>query len=466
MVTDSLLTYGHWNLTLPICQPRSRLYSLQPIGIGTPQVESLTGYVARLAEAHCVQPGSLIAHEFTSLTSQPHGRSYLHQVSGCTEVLNSTGQMASEFVRVLENLTLRHDLQYLTLLLWAKVLPSKGLVRRTLAWCPICYEEWRSNRQIVYEPLLWKLSVISVCPRHQQKLLLLCPQCHRQLPTLKWHSQPGYCSRCHQWLGNAKATTIQIVDSTELEWQTWVAKNVGELIAHTSHLAEAPERETVARSLSICIAQTTEGNIAEFAHRLGMLKNAVWQWQSGVALPQLRILLKICQALRLSLLDFLFNPETLNTTSTIVATHQTYHPNTQSLKRELETHQLQQSLETALAEEPPSPMETVAQRLGFSSRSLRRRFPTLCSAISTRYLSYREKIRTAKVEQSCQEVRQVALKLYDEGIDPTRSYIARFLSKPAYFREPLVAATLEQVRQELGLEKPYIPKKPETISEA
>jgi transcriptional regulator GlxA family with amidase domain len=197
-----------------------------------------------------------------------------------------------------------------------------------------------------------------------------------------------------------------------------------------------------------------------------MLKNAVWQWQSGVALPQLGILLRICQGLRLSLLDFLFNPETLNTTCTIVATPHTYHPSTQSLKRELETHQLQQSLEAALAEEPPSPMETVAQRLGFSSRSLRRRFPTLCSAISTRYLSYREKIHTAKVEQSCQEIRQVALKLYDEGIDPTRSYIARFLSKPAYFREPLVAATLERVRQELGLEKPYIPKQSEPISEA
>jgi hypothetical protein len=155
MVTDSLMTYGHWNLTLPICQPRSRLYSLQPIGIGTPHVESLTGYVARLADAHCVQPGSLIAREFTSLVKQPNGQTYLHGMSSRTEALNGSGQMALEFVQTLERLTLRDDLYYLTLLLWAEVIPARGLLRRIRAWCPSCYEEWQTNSQTVYEPLLW-----------------------------------------------------------------------------------------------------------------------------------------------------------------------------------------------------------------------------------------------------------------------------------------------------------------------
>jgi hypothetical protein len=115
MVTDLLVTYGHWDLTLPICPPRSYLYSLQPIRIGTPQVESLTGYIARLADAHCVSPGTLIAEEFTSLVKQPNGQSYLHGMSSRTEALNGLGQMALEFVRMLERLTLRDDLRYLSL---------------------------------------------------------------------------------------------------------------------------------------------------------------------------------------------------------------------------------------------------------------------------------------------------------------------------------------------------------------
>jgi|ERR1700730_10047659 hypothetical protein len=43
---------------------RSRLYSLRPIGIGIPEVESLTGYIARLAKAHCVTVGTLLSKEF------------------------------------------------------------------------------------------------------------------------------------------------------------------------------------------------------------------------------------------------------------------------------------------------------------------------------------------------------------------------------------------------------------------
>jgi hypothetical protein len=72
-------------------------------------------------------------------------------------------------------------------------------------------------------------------------------------------------------------------------------------------------------------------------------------------------------------------------------------------------------------------------------------------------LNHREQVRVAKVEQSCQEVRRIAIKLYSEGIDPNRSHIARYLSKPAYFREPLVVASLETVRWELNLEEQSTP---------
>src|SRR5256886_15384835 len=43
--------------------PRSRLYRLEPIGIGTPEVESLSSYLNRLAQPHCVMVTTLITHE-------------------------------------------------------------------------------------------------------------------------------------------------------------------------------------------------------------------------------------------------------------------------------------------------------------------------------------------------------------------------------------------------------------------
>ena len=61
MPLDAL--YGHWDLEMPDIPERSHFYSLKPVGIGTPQVESLSSYVARLAEAHGVSVGDLVGRE-------------------------------------------------------------------------------------------------------------------------------------------------------------------------------------------------------------------------------------------------------------------------------------------------------------------------------------------------------------------------------------------------------------------
>jgi hypothetical protein len=54
--------FESWSLSSPPVPPRSQLYSLQPVGVGTGLVESLTGYVARLAEAHTVSVGGWARH--------------------------------------------------------------------------------------------------------------------------------------------------------------------------------------------------------------------------------------------------------------------------------------------------------------------------------------------------------------------------------------------------------------------
>jgi hypothetical protein len=43
--------------------PTSRLYHLELIGTGTPHVESIISYTARLASAHCLTVGNLVSKE-------------------------------------------------------------------------------------------------------------------------------------------------------------------------------------------------------------------------------------------------------------------------------------------------------------------------------------------------------------------------------------------------------------------
>src|SRR5260370_32199316 len=62
MNTSANPLYEQWQLTLPSLPAPSVLYALAPVGSGTPLVESMTSYIARLAEAHCVFPGVLMRH--------------------------------------------------------------------------------------------------------------------------------------------------------------------------------------------------------------------------------------------------------------------------------------------------------------------------------------------------------------------------------------------------------------------
>src|SRR5215510_9561974 len=55
--------YVGWEPSPPDIIRRSCLYALAPIGVGTAAVESLTGYISRLAAAHAVETGVLVNHE-------------------------------------------------------------------------------------------------------------------------------------------------------------------------------------------------------------------------------------------------------------------------------------------------------------------------------------------------------------------------------------------------------------------
>lgn len=188
---DGLCLYASWSLEKPKIPLRSRLYHLEPIGLETLMVESLTSYITRLATAHCLATGVLMEREFTKYIQKLYGVANLYKIYHATTALNGTGLMATEIIQVLEQLTLHNNLRSLTLLTWFELLPSRNLLRSSRAWCPICYEVWRHSEQTLYEPLLWSLKAVKVCPQHSQPLKQECPHCYKNSVVLAWQSQSG-----------------------------------------------------------------------------------------------------------------------------------------------------------------------------------------------------------------------------------------------------------------------------------
>src|ERR1700730_17886507 len=178
--------FESWELAAPALPPRSRLYRRPRIGAGTAFVEGLTSNVSRLAAAHSVSVGNLVGRELSDNGPGPlplvhpnkrlqNGRDLYHGFAGASYSLNGAGDSPRLWIEVLEAKTLRSDLRPLTLLPLEEILPDLGLFRKRRAWCPDCFRRWRKNGGFLYEPLLWSLRAVNLCPLHRRPLQERCP---------------------------------------------------------------------------------------------------------------------------------------------------------------------------------------------------------------------------------------------------------------------------------------------------
>ena len=181
-----------------------RLFNIEPIGVGTPYVESLQSYIKRLAEAHSVFPGTLMEQEIYPeifyYGYREHVLNYYNKNPRGPEYIN-------EIVRVLENKTGNCNIKNLSLLKLGTKIYSKFTFRKYAAWCPLCYEESKLNG-VIYEPLIWAIEDISVCAKHNVKLNFRCPNCNYTSRFYGREERIGYCTYCKTWLGSGHTEKI------------------------------------------------------------------------------------------------------------------------------------------------------------------------------------------------------------------------------------------------------------------
>jgi hypothetical protein len=63
-------TFAAWETTWPQLSTRTRLFNLEPIGLGTQYVESMTSYISRLAAEHQVAPWVIVSRDIAPRMSR------------------------------------------------------------------------------------------------------------------------------------------------------------------------------------------------------------------------------------------------------------------------------------------------------------------------------------------------------------------------------------------------------------
>jgi hypothetical protein len=398
-VNKRLLVFGRSPVKTDRLYPHSRLYHLRPCGVGTPEVESLTSYVSRLAEAHCLSVANLFGLEIAPAIKNPYVNSLLSgknrssllasRFGTTVRAINGTGSTAEEWVEALESLTLRTDLGRLTMLRWGKALPHKSLSRKTRAWCPACLEESKAGEQTVYERLAWTLQVVTACVRHRRSLCAECPHCGRQNPPLTSKTRPGRCSVCGQWLGGRQANdTTETITEEEYKWQSWVLSQLGKLLSKANDDSRPLDKAAVSRSITSCVKKHAGGNHREMARILGTSKGRIRLWAQGQNLPVLGALLRFCYGIGETLVGMLTGTAAREKKSTTARAqrHKVLKKGRPRGWSRLDLEATRQALEHSIKKEfPPPSLKTISLRLGRTANTLRYQFPKLCSLIVKKF---------------------------------------------------------------------------------
>ncbi len=445
-----------WDLNQLTIPPRSILHHLELARINTPYVESLTSHIVRLAESHSVYPGVLMERQIAPLVEKQYASANLHKIYNYTGALNGTGVMASDLVQAVGSLTAHTNLHLLTMLPWSEVFPSRGLLRHSRAWCPMCYEEQYSNHQEICDFLLWTLDVVEICPIHHQRLCHTCPYCKQPNLPLAWRSRAGYCSKCGEWLGNSSHGPLferSDLSETELGWLSWAANAVGEILATTPKLTSKVSKNRVARGLSACVDLFTEGNIAEFARLVQVPKNTVWLWCKGKNSPQMDTLVRLCFCLNISVLDLLTQEQIEVPAEPVRLLPKSCCQTKRRADIKLtDLKQVELQLEAVFLDHklPPPSLEAIAKSLGYHRKTLYRNFKALCRAISAKYVQYEKTRYLNSIEACSEEVQQVVLRLNAQGVYPSEARVSHFLTKPGYLRYKKIRTVLQKTRESLS----------------
>lgn len=440
---------------------RTRLYHLAPIGVGTAAVESLTGYLMRLAQAHCVATSALITDELLPLL-RPEGLGDLPAASWLGRFgrhLNGTGELAHTAITALARLTGRADLAGLTLVPWSAVISPHGLRRRRV-WCSACFAEALHYGTVLYEPLLWTIPTVTACARHQIRLSDRCPHpdCGRWLPILAAHARPGHCSWCKQMLvrPDQESDGLPLSDA-EMQWSRWVANQIGEFLAAGPTVVATPPPISIGGAIeafTIALGKRHDGTHAAFARTVGVHANLIHQWRTNQSLPTLPLLLRVSHALSISLVQVV-----IGDTAALLAVKPTCRsPLTPPEKSSrgppevLETVGLRQKMVALDVRNqwPPLSGAAVARHLGCSAAALRRSFPEEWHDLVMRYRGYRATQRELRAQELTHDVRQAMLQLDAQGVYPSTKRILPLLHRRIHPRRADFQVIRRQLLQELG----------------
>lgn len=379
-----------WRMDVSNIQTPTKLFNIEPVGIGTGDVECLTGFIARVAQEHCVSPIRLIVHSIENKEELPSSLQSSSLSKTAALNINGYGDIAMQCSKIMEAGTGFAGTTHTTLVAWKGLFSNMYLLKRQRAWCSECYKEQLDQLGFNYEKLLWCIEGVFVCSAHGSYLKQSCPRCLKEQKQLSNKSRPGFCSLCLAWLGHTSvAAPIDLTDSYKKYF--WIANAVRDLLAASFYFK--PSLQTSANlvaNLQRCIDQTAYGSVNNFAYSTGTWHVTIRRLLKKQTTPTITMMQRICVALDMPLQSLFLGLEGPLPVGSLCSPEVT-----DGLENHLENNgnpggfgdrcSVLQYLQTQLKRMPPVSGRQAAEGLGWPDSRLSRNYPDQYREIVDRY---------------------------------------------------------------------------------
>ncbi|MFC5591560.1 TniQ family protein [Sporosarcina soli] len=393
---------------------------MEPIGIGSTGAESLSSYISRLADAHCITVGDIMTH----LIAPKLDKKYINNMvfnggNGfykSTSAINGHGNIAEDFIDVIAFLTMRKDIGETTLVNCRGLVPFRGLLKSRRHWCPSCFQADVESKQIVYERLSWTLQPYLKCFIHDRTLESVCPFCKSCMYTLERKSVPGYCTKCFYWLGNFKESQNTTIYSGET--------NESMRTFFSEFINLSFESGCVSRSISFYLEKNFEGSLTKAAEFFGYSKSTLWGWKAGANLVPLKALIDITSRLQLSLTGF------INMEKSKITLKGHCSDRVVPLGRVKKDHKkIQEFLGLIIAEKKSYSLSEIANLMDCDRKLLTQTYPNECQQIKTNYLSSLEAKKQSKNKIMKKSIDKAVYTLMKRGTYPSSGKVEEIVGK-------------------------------------
>lgn len=264
-------------------------------GAGTTEVTTLTGYIAALADTHCVRARTILGalDSAGSLGLEGSIRWILQQ----GRTINAYGSLQR---RVLAALILQTSQPELELSCLGRLAPAfaangVGAIKRHRHWCPLCFQRARKADEPAADLLAWQVCDVALCIRDLAPLEWRCPKCGAPQDFIPANGALDTCGHCGCPLTDQTESQTHRYDALGAAYQLWLCRVVPELLLDLAAFRSLKGNECSAFLRALTGAR--RGTLESLAQHVGVPLDTLLQWSRQRSKPTLLSWLRFCASL-------------------------------------------------------------------------------------------------------------------------------------------------------------------------